>query len=260
MSKNVLYFWEEGKRTKPIIGDDLQPTGLFIDEYCRVYHDREATNPRKIYYDSKNRPYVSLNLHNGEGTRRYSATRIALMNFSCIHLPYDAYKGLEADHINPTKPLNNHISNLEFVDHNENMKRAGINRIMQQRYNDEIIHKICQMLCDGKSRKEIVAATGVNKNLIYDIKIGKTYTYISEQYLDKGFNYHKSDIQSRREKARQVCELFDKGYTPQQVNELFCWKNRPESEFSYDIHCGITYRYISKDYNFMKSKLNLNGN
>ena len=129
------------------------------------------------------------------------------------------------------------------------MRRAGETGVMIKKYNKDIVHEICKRIIKGESRKKISEELNVNKNLIYDIKTGKSHKSVSKLYLDKGFEYHKENKEERRNVAREVCKLIEKGKTN---NEIYNILGNKISNYCFisDIRAKRTYSYISKDYNF----------
>lgn len=66
---------------------------------------------------------------------------------------YDRTK-FEINHINGNKE-NNHVSNLEVVDHKENVRHAVRTRLKKVKYTEQHIGKVIAMLKDGRSWTEI---------------------------------------------------------------------------------------------------------
>ena len=244
--KNVIYF-TENLNVKPVYNNNLEKSGYFVDENSLIYTKEDNKYIPYPIRNDKGRLYANLKL--GKWKRCYPTPRIALMSFEAIHMPYEAYSEYEVDHIDPSRPLNNNIKNLEWVTPQENMRRAGETGVMIKKYNKDLVHEICQRIINGESRKKIVEDLGVNENLVYDIKTGKSHKSVSRLYLDKGFEYQTVDIDDRRDIAIKVCELIEQGLDNKEIYDLM--KNEVSNRcFIADIRAKRTYRYISKDYNF----------
>lgn len=159
------------------------------------------------------------------------------------------YKSLEANHINPSKPLSNNLENLEFVSHDENMRKAGETGAMIKKYNKALVHNICQNIADKVPRQEIMKKYNVNYQLIDDIHAGRSHKSVSEQYVDKGFVYNPGNKIESQYKAKKVCELLEKGY--RNVDIL---KELKDLDINYcfisDIKFHRSHNDISKNYNF----------
>ena len=229
---------------KPILDDNGNDTGLRISDDCRLF-DKDG-NEKCTCRDENGRPRGYLCINETVGVRNYSLTRIALRAFDNEFHPYSYYDNYQVDHIRPSIPLNNHISNLEWVSRAENMRRAGETGVMIKKYHKPLIHQICQMICDGYSRLEIRNILGVNGQLIDDIRSGRSHKSVSSQYLDKGFEYKEFDREELESIVRKVCQMIQDGYRNYQiVNELDVPYN-----FVWCIKNKRTFINISLEYNF----------
>ena len=229
---------------KPILDDNGNDTGLRISDDCKLY-DNDG-NEKHIWYDSNGRPFGYICINEDIGARNYPLTRIAMRAFEDEFHPYSYYNNYQVDHLNPSIPLNNHISNLEWVTQAENMKRAGETGVMIKKYNKPLIHQICQMICDGYSRLEIRNILGVNGQLIDDIRSGRSHKSVSSQYLDKGFSYKNFNRTELENTVNKVCQMIQDGYRNCQiVNKLGIPYN-----FVWCIRYKYTFKDISSKYNF----------
>lgn len=204
------------------------------------------------YKLNKPRPTVYINI-NGV-TKHYYVGRVVLMAFN----PIDNYENMEVDH-KDGNPDNNLLSNLEWVTHDENMRRAKINDLIpfgeshhNSKYSDELIHKICIEICNNTPRNEIKELYNVNGQLIDDIRSGRSHVRISNQYIDKGFTYKKENKEYKKARellATKICELIEHGYSNNEIKEklnLFI----TDSCLPNDIRKKRVYKYISKNFNF----------
>ena len=133
------------------------------------------------------------------------------------------------------------------------MRRAAQNNLLKygeshhnSKYSDELIHNIVQSICDGYSREEIKNMYNINGQLIDDIKSGRSHKKISSLYLDKGFSYKEYDNSENVKLARKVCELLQQGYSVGDTSRIL----EISYNFVFPIYTRVTYKYISKDYNF----------
>lgn len=95
-------------------------------------------------------------------------------------------EGKVVNHKNGIK-IDNHKNNLEWVTHSENRKHAFKNKLCKRPHStlpDDKVHRICQMIADGRhSAKEIRDLMGIPKHIYDDIRSRKSYKDISSNYL-----------------------------------------------------------------------------
>lgn len=200
------------------------PTQYFIDDFCNVYmYDGINYIPIHTHYRKKdNRPTVVLNL-NGK-SKQYLAYRLLMK--SCSGLTETEFRKYVVDHLD-CDTSHNDYGNFELVSQSENMRRAGINNLMPRgedhhnsKYSNLLINQICQDICNGLSRQEIMQSHNINGQLIDDIKSGRSHKDISSQYLDDGFSYSEYDRSEREYKASIVCDLYLKGNSISDINHI----------------------------------------
>lgn len=213
----------------------------YIDE---TSYGKYITEDNRIYVKGYNVEYEN------KLCLRSPLPRIMLIAFDEEeHDKLTYYKNLEANHINPSKPLSNNLENLEFVSHDENMRKAGETGAMIKKYNKALVHNICQDIADKVPRQEIMKKYNINYQLIDDIHAGRSHKSVSEQYVDKGFVYNPGNKIESQYKAKKVCELLEKGY--KNVDILRELKNLNINYcFISDIKFHRSHNDISKDYNF----------
>ena len=123
-------------------------------------------------------------------------------------------------------------------------KNYNISRLYNDNLSDEIVHKICKLLEEGYSNKEILEKYEVNKDTISLIRCGKTYTHISKNYnISKRHNDRLSE-----ETVHKICTLMEDGYSNKEISEK-CRVNRNNIT---QIRCGKSHTDISKNYNISK--------
>jgi hypothetical protein len=168
------------------------------------------------------------------------------------NMPIEEFNKYVVDHID-CDTSNNDSSNFELVTQAENMRRAGINNLMPRgelhfnsKYSNDMINSICQDICNGMSRKDIMLKYSVNGQLIDDIKAGRSHRDISINYLENGFQYRVYDRSEKVAKAIKVCELLQSGYSISQVSNMTGFgRNFVEPIFN-----KRTFKDVSINYNF----------
>lgn len=252
--------------TRPIIDNNgniinnylISDNGLIYDkdEYESKMYYSEAIPAAEVKYsvdEYNNRVYVyNVNVEYENPNRISPLPRVMLIAFDEEkHDKLTYYKNLEANHIDPTKPLNNNLENLEFISHNENMRKAAETGVMIKKYNKELINNICQDIANKVPRQTIMKKYNVNYQLVDDIHAGRSHKCISEKYINKGFVYNAGNKIESKNKARKVCELLEKGYRNIEIiNELKSIGINVDYNFIGSIKSHIAHNDISKNYNF----------
>ncbi|RXF11132.1 hypothetical protein EG878_14850 [Enterococcus faecalis] len=106
-----------------------------------------------------------------------------------LHHGYNKHNKPNVNHIDGNK-ANNHISNLEWVTHKENMEHAnrlGLikhnppkgERAGSAKFSNEDAIKISEMLDQGVSTKEIAKIYGVSTMTILRLKKGDTWSSVT---------------------------------------------------------------------------------
>lgn len=228
---------------RPLIMDNGEPSPIYsISENSQLYKNGK---PARMFIDENGRAYCNCNLGDERGTTHYPAYRLAKIAFDDDPKPYRYYKDLDCNHIDPSIPLDNHISNLEFISSKENMKKAAIEGCMVKDYSLDTVHKICQMIADKVPRLQIRKELNLPGSIIDDIRSGKSHRTISEQYVDKGFEYHKFDRAAKEKEVREICELLVKGYEQCEIIKMGYDHN-----LVWFVANRRTWTYVSKDYDF----------
>ena len=238
----------------PILYNIKRSNGMaseyYVDIYCNMYiHDGHNLNPIHVTLRKKDgRPVVTINL-NGE-QKTYLVYRLLMQ--SVYNIPEDEFSNYVVDHID-CDTTHNEFSNFELVSQSENMRRAGINNCMpsgeahfNSKYSDNLIECICQDICNGLTRKQLIEKWSVNGQLIDDIKSGRSHRKISMKYLDKGFNYKTYDRPEKVRKAIEVCELLQANLTISQVSSITGYGRN----FVEPIYNKRTFKDVSINYTF----------
>jgi hypothetical protein len=228
----------------------------YISDDCELYdidvydsYDYFGDCPKSdinIRKDDRGRLYASINPESENHSQCQHLARVAKRAFDEEKHPLSYYRDKQIDHINPSIPLDNNILNLDWVSREENMERAAESGLMIKKYKKDLVHEICQMICQNVPRYEIVELLNINGQLVDDIRSGRSHKSASKQYLDKGFTYKKIDRNEKYELVNNVCQLIENGYRNCEIAK----KLNVRQAFVKDIRAHATFKDISKDYNF----------
>lgn len=197
------------KFIKPIVDELGNPVqNMLISDDCELYDIDEWNSHEyfgdckksdlRINKDSHGRLYAAINDNSKNHKRTQHLARIARRAFDEPKHSEEFYKSHQVDHINPSIPIDNNISNLEWVTPQENMYRAGKTGVMQNKYDRKTIELICEKLISGERRIDIARELGVDIHLLDDITIGKSHKSITEKYVSKGLNIEPKEIKNLR--------------------------------------------------------------
>lgn len=226
-----------------------QYTDYYVDDNCNVYKlKNNQLSHIKPYITKDGRPRVSFKANN----ERISTFAYRLLMKEYSGMPSEEFGKLVVDHLD-CNPRNNHVSNLEVVTQDENMRRAGVNNLIpfgedhhNSKYSDKLVESICKDITERSlSRMDMRKKYGISGSLIDDIRAGRSHKKISSKYVDQGFEYSDWNRPAREEKARIVCSYIEKGYKIAQiVRETGFGFNFIEPVFN-----KRTFKYISDQYN-----------
>lgn len=211
---------------------------------CDYFGDIEKSSIR-IREDDNGRLFSNVCQ---EGSRAQHLARVALIAFDEERKPIEYYKKLQADHINPSIPLDNNITNLRWTTHAENMINAGESGVMIKKYNRPLIREICRLICEGVSRENIMKQLGVNGQLIDDVRSGRSHKSVSREFLDKGFEYKSFSKAERREYAHKICKLFEQGYGVSEVNRMI--EGIPCKSLAKTLKARAAYKEVTDQYEY----------
>lgn len=126
--------------------------------------------------------YESVQLINDIGAKNIRVHRLVAINFiECKS------EGMVVNHKDGNK-RNNCVDNLEWVTSSENNKHAMKNKLNSaprgskqnfSKLNDSKVIQIIQKIESGKSVKDICEEYKVSSRAIYDIKLGKTWSWLT---------------------------------------------------------------------------------
>ena len=183
----------------------------------RMFSTGRGNKWKEMTLRDNGKGYTVVGLSTNHGTCQFMVHRIVMATFC----PREDMYELDVDHIHGVKN-DNRLSELEWVTHDENMRRAakiGLTKHKTiQRAPDEDVLKINDLAWEGKTDNQI-AVIMENKykvDNIADIRLGQEgYGEVLEKYGRKPFKYRHGPIPAelRKEIYNSVEELKDKiGY------------------------------------------------
>lgn len=146
--------------------------------------------------------------------------------------------------------LNNHIDNLEWATRSNNQRHAvetGLKGRGDKLYNaslkDNQVHRVCEMLSQGRRVKEVAEEVGAKPDIIRKIKAGDMYFHIRNKYeITHGYKTNFSE-----ETVRWVCGKILEGYGDREIASLSTNKNLVIIQIK-RIRNKIRYKEISNEY------------
>lgn len=167
---------------KGFINSPIFSDRYLINEYGEIYSIRsnKLISQRLDKYG-----YMRCNLYRDNKQVTITIHRLVALAFieNPLNLP-------EVNHIDGNKK-NNHVNNLEWVTSRENQLHAfkiGLQKGNKgesngtSKYKEEDAIKVCELLKQKYTNKEIVNSTGYSISFIEKIKYGECWTYITKEY------------------------------------------------------------------------------
>ena len=189
--------------------------------------------------------YHELALYDS-GTKKYTWYRLNRL-VAMVFIPNPENKPF-VNHIDGNK-TNNHVENLEWVTHQENMDHAKRTNLIKRGeesptsiYTDEQIVKVCEMLQEGYRNFDIEKETDVPKYMISLIRAKKCWVPISNNY-----KLRKRSRSLSCETIHWLCQQIQKGLTQGEILEIATNK-RITKNIIQDIRRKRIYKDISKEY------------
>lgn len=161
--------------------------GYTISEYGDVYR-----NGKKLSSHMDHNGYYQIRIYN-KNKKRLSVLIHRLVAFTFLDTPKVLYlggankKGYTVDHIDGNK-INNHYTNLKWVDFYDNIKKNTDFEYMD----DEKALLIIQDLLDLYSVKDIVAKYNVSKTLVERIRQKQRYKHLLKNVQFPSTYIHRS--------------------------------------------------------------------
>ena len=162
---------------------------------------------------------------------------------------------------------NNNVENLEWMTHKENIQHAIDNGLMQNwacgersgaaKYSEETVRKICQLIQDLHTPKDICEILGVPRNLVNSIRRGK-WKSISSEYNFPNLGYFKKIPRGPRkipdkkiELAHAVCKLAVENKSVGEISKIL---GVPVGFVTEVRNPNSKYAFISSTYNMPQFK------
>lgn len=179
--------------------------------------------------------YEVVGLHKN-GVRKYFYVHKLV---ATVYLENDGYDTV--NHKDGNK-RNNHVSNLEWCTDSYNTHHAYRTGLHSWKVvDDNVAVTICQLLQDGMKIQDVADACGVEYHNVYDIFVGKTFTFISCEFdFSKVSRRSRSDIS----KVIKICEMLQSGLTAKEIVSVVKCKPR----LVYEIKSRNRHYRISQNY------------
>lgn len=182
---------------------------------------------RRYYIDSKPTKYIISNYGEvySEITKKFLKPSIASHGYYNVNLYVDGHKFTKTIHTMVAETfipvrmeweiivnhkdgnkLNNYYKNLEWCTYSHNNKHAIENGLNSKpptgngeknpfsKYTDSQIENVCKLMEKGYKNTQIIEITGIPRDTIVDIRLGRSHTHISSKY-----NIPKDTISQNKE-------------------------------------------------------------
>lgn len=188
--------------------------------------------------------YVTVSIKYNDGTRKVRFVH-RLVAEAFIENPEN--KPI-VNHKNLIK-TDNRVDNLEWVTAKENNQHAHDNGAFRTNgahhhsiFSDDVIHKICEMIQNGRRTVDIVNFMNVPKYLVFDIRTKRIWNHISDDYV-----FVIPRVRRLSDKTVEwVCKMIAEGKAPSEITKLSDGKvNR---QMVNDIKSKKSYNDISDKY------------
>lgn len=189
-------------------------------DYWVTDEGRIFRGERELKKNRQHQGYVTVTITYMSGERKVKFVHRLVAEY---FIPNPESKPL-VNHINLVKN-DNRVENLEWVTHQENNRHAHENgafravdgRHHHAKYPDELIHKVCEMIQEGRRSIDIQKKCLVDRTTIYNIRKKKVWMHISNEYVfeDRPRWRRLSDPT-----VKWVCHKILEGYTPRQIESM----------------------------------------
>ena len=174
-----LYPSESIRQMNPINGAiDIMPNTYYITSYGRVFSTMQNyVKELSTYYLQDGYQVISLNTSGG-GRRTFRISRLVCLYFKF----FDQCWLYEVDHINGDHK-DNHVDNLRWVTHIENMQYAIQNGQVKHTLSEQDVIDIKRRIANNDELYTNIARDyGISPAMITSIKLGKSYGSIKTEY------------------------------------------------------------------------------
>lgn len=173
---------------------------------------------RELKKNKATNGYVTTSIKYIDGTRKVKLVHRLVAEAFIPNLENKPY----VNHINLVKN-DNRIENLEWVTPKENNQHAHDNGAFRSNgahhhavFSDDVIHKICEMIQEGRRTIDICNFMKVPKHLVADIRIRRIWAHISKDYVFVKPRVRRLSDQT----ANWICKMIVQGNTPKEISEL----------------------------------------
>lgn len=186
--------------------------GYFVSEDGFIHTNKMKNELRKMYHRVRPDKYVEVTIVQ-QGVKKYIPVhrQVALSfidnpdNKPCVNHK----NGIKSD---------NHVENLEWVTHKENIKHAFDNGLISRfgigsefcTTTEHQVHMCCKLLeRDEYTVDNIAEKIGVNKGVVARIKTLETWVHISQDYNIPNKRKIKNNLSENS--VREICLLLNSG-------------------------------------------------
>ena len=198
-------------RQIPPLKDGILPY-YFISNTGQIYN---TVLNRYLHFNNHTDGYLIVRLNTVNGSVDRSVHRLVMLTF----VPIDNSDLYEVNHIDGNK-RNNDITNLEWVNHDQNMKHASRTGLFvkrgESRENSKLTEKqvrtICEKISEGESPKQISEEMNLKDcnidKIVMNIINRYSWKHISREYdFSHRFNRH---FLFTAEQIHEICRYFEK--------------------------------------------------
>lgn len=174
-----------------------------------------------------------------DGYHRISFSRPHMTNIAIHRLVYKTWvseikDGYVIDHID-NKKWNNNVNNLQSITAMENSRKAANDQLYLKSFywNEEIVHKVCEMMQDNISVKDIAKKFAITpdqkrlyknfRNQLWHLRnYDRAWKDISSQYDFSGYDgFMRSDSKFRDTEVLEMRKLYNNGVSADDIAKLF---------------------------------------
>ncbi|NRA94271.1 MAG: HNH endonuclease [Psychroserpens sp.] len=163
--------------------------------------------------------YLKVTLNN-RGTKK----TLSMHRLVAIHFIQNPDNLPQVNHIDADK-MNNHVTNLEWVDSYGNMRHASEKGLLSPQhgehnptsiYTDDQIHEVCRMLREGLRQCDVARKLNMDARTVGQIQREEIWSHIGSQYTFP--HYVKKGLGEST--VRFICNLLSEGKSPEEILEL----------------------------------------